>query len=330
MKGNLVASLVLLSACIAGAAPVDDSKWVKGPSDAWFVNWDKALVEAHRTGRPLFVLRTGSDWCYWCKRLEKDVIDTPRFAEFLATRVVPVYLDNPKTARLGPGQAEHNGRVARALAFGGGVPSAGLFTPAGGALGWIGGGGLGVEPYLQSVSSLLEGEGRAFGGEAVQLLFSGGYAKLVEGIEAFRAKPVAEQVKCFKAKLTGVAVVDADVKNPETIAFLPPGTELEVPFGKRAVFRVEYDFPVGYGAFIWASGVWPKGQADNSRHFSSKGSDLHYGRGTVYSSLGLLPSGPASTVETLGIRTDAHPKIEAFRQGWEIGREQVHIRFLRD
>lgn len=50
-----------------GAGPsqgetIDDSDWQKGPTEQWFVNWDKALAEAKAKNKPLFVLNTGSDW----------------------------------------------------------------------------------------------------------------------------------------------------------------------------------------------------------------------------------------------------------------------------
>lgn len=31
--------------------PLDDTDWRQGPSEDWFVNWDKALAEAKRTKR---------------------------------------------------------------------------------------------------------------------------------------------------------------------------------------------------------------------------------------------------------------------------------------
>ena len=52
---------------VKGAGPsqgkaINDSDWQKGPTEQWFVNWDKALAETKAKNRPLFVLNTGSDW----------------------------------------------------------------------------------------------------------------------------------------------------------------------------------------------------------------------------------------------------------------------------
>ena len=69
---NKILKIALAVMAVAGTAPVaagvDDSNWQTGPSQAWFVNWDKALAEARKSGKALFLLSTGSDWCGWCQR----------------------------------------------------------------------------------------------------------------------------------------------------------------------------------------------------------------------------------------------------------------------
>ena len=60
-----VVFLLLAFAVLPLCGAVDDSDWQKGPNDQWFVSWDKALAAAKKAGKPMFVLKTGSDWCYW-------------------------------------------------------------------------------------------------------------------------------------------------------------------------------------------------------------------------------------------------------------------------
>jgi protein disulfide-isomerase len=38
---------------------------------------------------------TGSDWCPWCIKFDKEVLDTPEFQEYAAKNVVLVKLDFP-------------------------------------------------------------------------------------------------------------------------------------------------------------------------------------------------------------------------------------------
>ena len=77
-KVVMIAGAVAAAICANGAptagdtnpksSAVDDSNWSGGPTEDWFVNWDKALAEAKKTNKKLFLLNTGSDWCYWCYR----------------------------------------------------------------------------------------------------------------------------------------------------------------------------------------------------------------------------------------------------------------------
>ena len=134
----------------------DDSGWRKGPTDAWFVNWNKAVAEAKRTGRPLFVLKTGSDWCPWCVKLHDNVLKKPEFAEFAAKNLVLVYMDSPsKRNPLGEEQRQHNQRVSQELKLSGGVPNVTIIAPDGKKLGVIGGGGLDLEAYLAKLRGIL-------------------------------------------------------------------------------------------------------------------------------------------------------------------------------
>ena len=41
----------------------------------WTHDWDAAAEAAKRTGMPVFALFTGSDWCPWCKVLERQVFE---------------------------------------------------------------------------------------------------------------------------------------------------------------------------------------------------------------------------------------------------------------
>ena len=136
-------------------ASFDDTGWQQGPSDDWFVNWDKAVAESRKSGKPIFVLSTGSDWCGWCIRLRKNVLTKPEFADFAKKNLVLLYLDSPHKNPLGEEQKRHNQQVSCKLSLGGGVPNAAVVTADGKKLGAIGGGGLGLEAYLQKLGEII-------------------------------------------------------------------------------------------------------------------------------------------------------------------------------
>ena len=320
--------LTVLATVAANAVPVNDSDWQKGPSDAWFVNWDKALAEAKKTKKDLFVLSTGSDWCHWCKKLRAEVLDKPEFNEFAAKNLVLVYLDSPSRNPLGKAQKAHNRQIVKALAFGGGVPSVCVCSAKGRMLGTIGGGGQTVDAYLERLKKILSNEGEKLEAKDARTLFTAGYGKLPEDIAAMRAKLPPVTKNDFKAKLTGVAVVDSRQRNDgKSAKFVSPETPLEVPFGKTALFRVEYDFPKGYGARVWTRDDWPRDQRRNSYNFGSNPSGLYSGKGTAYGFLILLERGSECTLESLKILTNADPELDEYPHGWELSRTPVHVNF---
>ena len=145
----------LLTSAAGTDESFDDTGWQKGPSDAWFVNWDKAVAESKKSGKPIFVLKTGSDWCGWCIRLRKNVLSKPEFADFAKKNLVLLYLDSPNKNPLGEEQKRHNQQVSRRLSLGGGVPNAAVVTADGRKLGAISGGGLELDAYLQKLGEII-------------------------------------------------------------------------------------------------------------------------------------------------------------------------------
>jgi thioredoxin-related protein len=76
-----VAALLALTAWPAGA----QSRFV------WH-GWDEGLQEARRSGRPVLV-DVYTDWCGWCKRMDRDVYSRPDVREYLSTHYVTIKLN---------------------------------------------------------------------------------------------------------------------------------------------------------------------------------------------------------------------------------------------
>ncbi len=62
----------------------------------WYTNIDKAISVSKKENKPLFLFFTGSDWCGWCIRLQKEVFKTPEFTAWAKDNVVLVDLDFPR------------------------------------------------------------------------------------------------------------------------------------------------------------------------------------------------------------------------------------------
>ena len=62
----------------------------------WETNLEAATKVSLKTKKPLMLFFTGSDWCGWCIRLQKEVFKTPEFATWAKENVVLVELDFPR------------------------------------------------------------------------------------------------------------------------------------------------------------------------------------------------------------------------------------------
>jgi thioredoxin-related protein len=60
-------------------------------------SWDAGLREAANSGRPVLV-DVYTDWCGWCKRMDRDVYARADVQEYLARRFVAVKLDAESNA----------------------------------------------------------------------------------------------------------------------------------------------------------------------------------------------------------------------------------------
>jgi protein disulfide-isomerase len=59
----------------------------------WQTDMNKAMELSKKEKKPLLLFFTGSQWCGWCMRLQKEVLKTPEFAKWANDNVVLVELD---------------------------------------------------------------------------------------------------------------------------------------------------------------------------------------------------------------------------------------------
>lgn len=65
-------------------------------SEGWIADYDEALKVAKAEHKDLFVDFTGSDWCGWCKKLDKEVFSHEEFLTEIKKDFVLVALDFPQ------------------------------------------------------------------------------------------------------------------------------------------------------------------------------------------------------------------------------------------
>ena len=69
-----------------------------GSGDHWYEDFDTAAKVARKESKNLLVDFTGSDWCGWCIRLDKEVFDHDEFVTKAQEDYVLVKLDFPRGA----------------------------------------------------------------------------------------------------------------------------------------------------------------------------------------------------------------------------------------
>lgn len=74
----------------------------------WYNDMNEASAIADKENKPLLLFFTGSDWCGWCHRLQREVFNTPAFTTWANENVVLVELDFPRNKVLPQNIKEQN------------------------------------------------------------------------------------------------------------------------------------------------------------------------------------------------------------------------------
>jgi protein disulfide-isomerase len=81
----------------------------------WHTDVKEAIAIGNKEDKPLLMFFTGSDWCGWCIRLQKEVLLTPEFATWAAVNVILVELDYPRRISQTPEIMKQNGELQQAF-----------------------------------------------------------------------------------------------------------------------------------------------------------------------------------------------------------------------
>lgn len=86
----------------------------------WTMDLDAAKALAAETGLPLFLNFTGSDWCGWCRKMDKQVFSQEAWKSYAKDRFVLVWIDFPRNKALVPGTyAARNAALMQEFGIGG-------------------------------------------------------------------------------------------------------------------------------------------------------------------------------------------------------------------
>jgi thioredoxin-related protein len=82
--------LFAAAACLFLFAPIAHA------GSAWLNDYKKARQEATATNKFLLLDFTGSDWCGWCRKFDKEIFSQPQFKDYARENLVLVEVDFPR------------------------------------------------------------------------------------------------------------------------------------------------------------------------------------------------------------------------------------------
>lgn len=100
----MLAALVLLASFSVAAAA--EAK------DGWLTDFKQAKERAKTDKRLILVDFTGSDWCGWCIKLDREVFSKPEFKDYADKNLVLLEVDFPRRKELSATQKAHNLELA--------------------------------------------------------------------------------------------------------------------------------------------------------------------------------------------------------------------------
>ena len=134
MKKLAALAAVALASCAFAAKPATEGATL----GAWTMDMKAAQALAKQENKPLFLCFTGSDWCGWCKLMEKNVFSEPEWDAYAKENLVLVWLDFPQNAALVPEAiAKQNDELAKLYEITG-FPTYVLLSPEGKEVGRLG------------------------------------------------------------------------------------------------------------------------------------------------------------------------------------------------
>ena len=64
--------------------------------EGWLTDYNEALNLSAKTGKPILADFSGSDWCGWCIKLDKEVFSHSSFKKYAKKNLVLLMLDFPQ------------------------------------------------------------------------------------------------------------------------------------------------------------------------------------------------------------------------------------------
>jgi thioredoxin-related protein len=126
---------------------------VYGEELQWMTDLPKAQEKAKTEKKLVMLDFTGSDWCGWCIRLNREVFSKPEFAEYAKKNLVLVEVDFPVKKQLPEQLKKDNAKLSKKYDIKG-YPTIIVLNSEGQKVGELGYQAGGPKPFIEELEKL--------------------------------------------------------------------------------------------------------------------------------------------------------------------------------
>ena len=83
----------------------------------WQTDFAEASKQAAQEHKYILLDFTGSDWCPWCIKMDKEVFDQSQFSAFAVKNLILVKVDFPRKTAQSPAEKSQNEELAKKYAI---------------------------------------------------------------------------------------------------------------------------------------------------------------------------------------------------------------------
>lgn len=127
-------------------------------ADGWMTDFEKAKAKAKAENKHMLIDFSGSDWCGWCVKLDKEVFSQKDFKAYATDNLVLVLADFPRDKSKQSAELQkQNAQMAEEFGVRG-FPSVFILNPDGKAVAQTGYQDGGPEAYVAHIKKLIAEE----------------------------------------------------------------------------------------------------------------------------------------------------------------------------
>jgi thioredoxin-related protein len=148
-------AVIVLRASATPPAQSPAASRQKSDAADWRTDFAAAQEQAKAEHKPILLDFTGSDWCGWCMKTDREIFTTPEFRDFATKHLVLVKVDFPRHLAQSDTEKAQNEQLAARFRIQG-FPTLVVLSPDGNELGMLGYMPGGPKPFMDELSKMLD------------------------------------------------------------------------------------------------------------------------------------------------------------------------------